>query len=246
MVAVAIGNTCRCIATIEGAGMNHNADFSRRVSVHAATAPWVASPMPGVERRMLDRIGGEVARATSIVRYAPDSKFSAHVHSGGEEFLVLEGVFQDEHGDYPVGSYVRNPPQTSHTPGAAQGCTIFVKLWQFDPNDRAPVRIETANVAVAPDEGRSGVSACQLYKDHREEVRIEVWDANAPIALDVPGGIEVLVLDGSFSEGGEIFAEQSWLRLPKGSRLNARAGAHGARVWVKSGHLAEPPQAPGA
>ena len=39
-----------------------------------------------------------------------------HVHGGGEEFLVLEGVFQDEHGDFPAGSYVRNPPQSHHTP----------------------------------------------------------------------------------------------------------------------------------
>ena len=120
--------------------MELNADFSKRVVVHAAQEPWVASPMPGVDRRMLDRIGDEVARATSIVRYAPGSAFSAHTHTGGEEFLVLEGVFQDEHGDYPAGTYVRNPPTSSHTPGAADGCTIFVKLWQFDLADRTEVR----------------------------------------------------------------------------------------------------------
>ena len=90
--------------------MNLNADFTKRVVVHAASLDWKASPMPGVERRMLDRIGDEVARATSIVRYAPESHFSPHVHGGGEEFLVLEGVFQDEHGDFPAGYYVRNPP----------------------------------------------------------------------------------------------------------------------------------------
>ena len=76
--------------------MELNADFSKRVAVHAARMPWVASPMPGVDRRMLDRIGEEVARATSIVRYAPGSHFSPHTHGGGEEFLVLEGVFTDE------------------------------------------------------------------------------------------------------------------------------------------------------
>src|SRR6516164_2585646 len=81
--------------------MNINADFSKRVAVHAARLPWVPSPMKGVDRRMLDRVGDEVARATSIVRYAPHSHFSPHTHGGGEEFLVLEGVFQDEHGDFP-------------------------------------------------------------------------------------------------------------------------------------------------
>src|SRR5215470_18081295 len=101
--------------------MDLNADFSRRVAVHTVRQAWVPSPMAGVERRMLDRIGDEVARATSIVRYAPASHFSRHVHGGGEEFLVLDGVFQDEHGDYPAGAYVRNPPTSAHTPRSEAG-----------------------------------------------------------------------------------------------------------------------------
>ena len=111
--------------------MKINANFDQVAFEHSADMPWVASPMPGVSRRMLDRIGDEVARATSIVRYDPGSHFSSHVHSGGEEFLVLEGVFQDEYGDYPAGTYVRNPVNTEHTPASAPGCEIFVKLWQF-------------------------------------------------------------------------------------------------------------------
>src|SRR6201993_3091070 len=117
-------------------GMNLNSDFAARAAVHAGRLDWTPSPIPGVDRRMLDRIGDEVARATSIVRYAPHSRFPSHTHGGGEEFLVLDGVFQDEHGDYPAGTYVRNPPTSSHTPGSQPGCTIFVKLWQFDPSDR--------------------------------------------------------------------------------------------------------------
>ena len=118
--------------------MNLNAEFGARAAVHAARLDWTPSPIPGVDRRMLDRLGDEVARATSIVRYAPHSHFSPHTHGGGEEFLVLDGIFQDEHGDYPAGTYVRNPPTTSHTPGSEPGCTLFVKLWQFDPDDRTP------------------------------------------------------------------------------------------------------------
>ena len=105
--------------------MELNADFSQKVVVDTDSLEWQPSPMKGVDRRMLDRIGDEVARATTIVRYAPGSKFSAHSHGGGEEFIVLDGVFQDEHGDYPAGTYVRNPPTTSHTPGSDAGCTIF-------------------------------------------------------------------------------------------------------------------------
>ena len=107
--------------------MNLNSDFGARAAVHAARLDWTPSPIPGVDRRMLDRIGDEVARATSIVRYAPHSHFSPHTHGGGEEFLVLDGVFQDEHADYPPGTYVRNPPTSRHTPGSEPGCTLFVK-----------------------------------------------------------------------------------------------------------------------
>lgn len=224
--------------------MEINADFTRRAAVHAAALPWVPSPMPGVERRMLDRVGTEVARATTIVRYAPDSHFSAHTHDGGEEFLVLEGVFQDEHGDFPAGSYVRNPPTSSHTPGAAQGCVIFVKLWQFDPEDRNGVRLDTTAAEPVPAPGRAGVATIPLYADDREDVRIEIWAPGATVALDAPGGFEALVIEGGFEEGGETFAPQSWLRLPAGARLEAVAGPQGARVWVKTGHLADQQASP--
>src|SRR3954453_17729883 len=159
----------------EGSAMHLNADFTKRAVVHAAKLDWKTSPIPGVERRMLDRIGDEVARATSIVRYAPRSEFSPHVHDGGEEILVLEGVFQDEHGDFPAGCYVRNPPQSRHTPGSKLGCTIFVKLWQFDPADRTHVRIDTNKMALLEVKKRDGVWLMPLFKDAREDVRLEQW-----------------------------------------------------------------------
>ena len=217
--------------------MELNADFSQRVVVHAARLAWVASPMAGVERRMLDRIGDEVARATSIVRYAPGSNFSPHTHGGGEEFFVLEGVFQDEHGEFPAGSYVRNPPTSRHTPGSAPGCTLFVKLWQFDPADRTQVRIDTGTMPYRPAIGRPGVEFFPLFCDGREDVRLERWAPGAAITLAVPGGAEVLVLDGDFDESGERFEPQSWLRLPAGGTLEAKAGPEGCKVWVKTGHL---------
>jgi anti-sigma factor ChrR (cupin superfamily) len=226
--------------------MEINADFSKRAVVHGAKIDWRASPMPGVDRRMLDRMGGEVARATSIVRYAPGSSFSPHVHTGGEEFLVLDGVFQDEHGDFPAGNYIRNPPQSSHTPGSEPGCTIFVKLWQFDLSDRTQVRIDAGEMAFTADPVRAGVETLALFKDDREEVTLEQWAAGASVDLDAVNGLEVLVLDGTFIEGGELFEAQSWLRLPKGGSSQAEAGTEGARVWIKRGHLAHPPTAPAA
>jgi len=224
--------------------MNLNSDFTARAAVHAGQMDWVPSPVPGVDRRMLDRVGAEVARATSIVRYAPGSRFSPHTHGGGEEFLVLDGVFQDEHGDFSAGSYIRNPPTTSHTPGSEPGCTIFVKLWQFDPADRTQVRLNTAATGFTAVADRPGVEAVALFADAHEQVRLERWAPGSIVKLPAPGGIELLVLDGSFFEDGERFTGQSWLRLPAGASLQAVAGTEGCRVWVKSGHLAEVRAAP--
>ncbi|MGB0695898.1 MAG: cupin domain-containing protein [Rhodospirillaceae bacterium] len=224
--------------------MDLNADFSQRAAVHFGQGAWKASPMAGVDRHMLDRIGDEVARATSIVRYAPGSAFSAHTHGGGEEYLVLEGVFQDEHGDFPVGSYVRNPPTSAHIPRSDPGSIIFVKLWQFDPQDRQTVRIDSNARTPVPVTGREGVREIPLYADDRERVRIEQWAADQDITLSDHQGLEILVLGGDFEEGGERFSRFSWLRLPPGQAFMGRSGGSGAQLWIKSDHLAEPQTAP--
>lgn len=220
--------------------MNLNADFKRRAVVHGDVTDWINSPMPGVLRKMLDRVGEEVARATSIVRYAPDSHFSPHTHGGGEEFFVLDGVFQDEHGDYPPGTYVRNPPQTRHTPRSKTGCTILVKLRQFMPSDTCQVRLSVDQIPLVPDPVRRHVLLQPLHRDERESVRIESWEANQEIAFVPAGGLEIFVLNGDFHEGEERFHTWSWLRLPPGQRLCVLTGPAGARVWVKEGHLREP------
>ena len=220
--------------------MDLNADFSRRAVMHGADLDWVPSPMAGVDRRMLDRIGDEVARATSLVRYAPHSHFSPHIHGGGEEFLVLDGVFRDEHGDFPAGCYIRNPPGSAHRPGSEPGCVIFVKLWQFDPADRTQLRLDTRGRSYAASAGRPGVEILPLFADATETVRLELWAPGGAIGLDLPGGGEFLVLEGGFTEEDEAFVRLSWLRLPPGDRLAAIAGPQGCRLWVKTGHLARP------
>ncbi len=217
--------------------MNVNADFTQRVLLHGAQMPWVDSPVGGVQRRMLDRIGGEVARATSIVRYAPGSRFTPHTHGGGEEFIVLEGVFSDEQGDFPAGSYIRNPPTTRHTPRSAPGCVIFVKLWQFDAADRTPVMIDMTSIGRVRDATRRGVDVTPLFEDTRETVALQTWPPHASLEQALPDGAELLVLDGSLAESGDELQAMSWLRLPRGAYLRAIAGAQGARVWVKTRHL---------
>jgi anti-sigma factor ChrR (cupin superfamily) len=214
------------------------ADFNKREIVHSANMPWVDSPMAGVARRPLDRVGEEVARATTVVRYAPGSKFSPHVHTGGEEFVVLEGVFQDEHGDYPVGSYVRNPPQSSHTPGSEAGCVILVKLWQFQPEDRTPVCLNINELsATKPDD--AGVSVVPLFKDKHEQVSVIQMKPNTNLELSPEGGAELFVLQGSVKEQQDSLIKHSWLRAPVGYSLCLNTDELGAEIWLKTGHLTD-------
>ncbi len=217
--------------------MRINADFEQRVVVHSEELDWVDSPMPGVSRRRLDRVGGEVARATTIVRYAAGSKFSSHVHTGGEEFVVLDGVFQDEHGDFPQGSYIRNPPESSHTPGSELGCVIFVKLWQFDLKDRTHVRLDEQSMEPVLSSNNPAVSKVSLFNDSNEEVSIQHWAPNSKITIDPRAGLEALVLEGSFVCERDCLVKHSWIRLPVGDVLSAVAGPLGAKVWIKSNHL---------
>ena len=214
--------------------MDLNADFDAEVLIRSDTLPWTPSPMAGVDRRMLDRIGDEVARATTIVRYAPDSAFSAHTHGGGEEFIVLDGVFQDEHGDYPAGTYVRNPPTSRHTPGSELGCTIFVKLWQFDPTDRTQLRVRMEDTL---GRAENGVARGLLHRDAREVVSYLIAEPDAEVKVDTAGGAEVLVLEGALTHGAEVLGKGAWLRLPDGAPTTLIAGAEGAKIWTKTGHL---------
>ncbi|MEZ2128188.1 MULTISPECIES: cupin domain-containing protein [unclassified Sinorhizobium] len=213
-----------------------NEDLSRRTLVHATQLDWVPSPAKGVDRRMLFRIGEEKARATSIVRYAAGSRFAHHEHPGGEEFLVLDGIFQDESGDFPVGAYVRNPPGTGHAPRSDGGCTILVKLWQFKAGDRE--RVACLPGEGQPGESRPGVTSSRiLFHGSGECVMLEDWQPNADVEISNPQGLELLVLDGTFTEAGDVLDRWSWLRLPSGQRLHAEVGKRGARVWYKSAPL---------
>ncbi len=232
--------------------MKLNADFSERVVVDTNAQPWVASPLPGVERRMLDRVGDEVARATTIVRYAAGSYFSPHTHSGGEEFLVLDGVFSDEHGDFGPGMYLRNPVGSSHKPFSREGCTILVKLWQMDPGDQEFVRIDTANAAWQPwtmagaSEPMAGVDVIPLAeRDYERVYMMRLAPGTAVPAHDHPGGEELYVLDGELADENGSYPKGTWLRMPAGSS-HSLTTEQGCTIWLKLGHLAGEISAPTA
>jgi anti-sigma factor ChrR (cupin superfamily) len=215
-----------------------NADFSRRVVVATEGMPWIASPQAGVERRLLDRIGGEVARATSIVRYAPASAFPAHDHALGEEFFVLSGIFSDEHGDYPAGTYVRNPPQSRHSPRTAPGCVILVKLRQMAPSEHTRIVIDTAS-AKWPQADDFGLARLPLYlaPDAGERVALERLQPGAhPGEVDCPDGEEIFILSGDLRDEYGSYGAGTWIRNPAGFRRSLGSEA-GATYWAKRGHL---------
>ncbi len=217
--------------------MNLNDDFSLRIVARAADAVWTPSPLPGVEWRMLDRVGDEVARATSLVRYAPGSRFDRHVHGGGEEILVLEGVFSDETGDHPAGTYLRHPPGSSHAPSSREGCLLFVKLQQFDPADTRSVRIDTRSApwrrGLVP-----GLEVMPLHSHDGVDTALVRWAPKTRFNPHThPGGEEILVLDGVFNDEGGAYAAGTWLRSPRWSRHTPYTGPEGALIYVKVGHL---------
>lgn len=220
--------------------MKLHTDYAQRVVIDTGAMAWIPSPLPGVARKPLDRDGDEVARATSLVRYAPGSSFSAHTHGGGEEFFVLEGVFEDEHAAYPAGSYVRNPVGSRHIPRSTAGCTILVKLWQFEDGDTRQVAIDTTTAEWQP-----GRVTCQreilLHQYGTEVVKlVDFAPGCTSLHHDHGGGEEVLVLQGVLSDEFGDYPAGTWYRVPPGSS-HSPFSRDGCRIWFKAGHL--PPRA---
>jgi anti-sigma factor ChrR (cupin superfamily) len=218
--------------------MRYHADFDQRVVIYPDNYRWRSSPLPGVERMMLDRIGDEVARATSIVRYAPNSTFSPHTHGGGEEFFVLEGVFADEHYVYPTGSYVRNPIGSSHTPKVgAEGALIFVKLHQFSLEDTQHKIIDTSTAQWF--QGMvEGLSVMPLHEFQTEHAALVKWQPNTRFNRHQHwGGEEILVLEGTFYDEQGTYPKGTWLRSPHLSQHSPYTKDDGALIYVKTGHL---------
>ncbi|MEM9906958.1 MAG: cupin domain-containing protein [Cyanobacteria bacterium P01_D01_bin.44] len=216
--------------------MKIHADLNQRAMVNSEELPWIDSPMAGVQRRMLERDGEEVARATSIVCYAPGSYFSAHTHGGGEEYIVLDGVFSDEHGDFGPGTYVRNPVGSSHTPHSEDGATILVKLWQMDPADQQQVVVDTNQAGWAPGL-MSGLQVLPLHAYGTEQVALVKWAPGTHFQRHQHrGGEEIFVLEGTFADEQGVYPHGTWLRNPPGS-VHTPFSEEGCLIYVKTGHL---------
>jgi anti-sigma factor ChrR (cupin superfamily) len=222
--------------------MKVNADFALKAVMNTQDMNWEPSPVPGVERKYLDRVGGEVAIASTVVKYAANSSFTRHAHDSGEEILVLEGVFSDEFGDYPVGSYLRNPPKSSHTPFSKEGCTLFVKLRHFHPDDLETVRIDTSTATWYPGTV-PGLSVMPLHEFDGVGTALVKWAPNTIFNPHVhPGGEEIFVIKGVFYDEHDSYPTGTWIRSPRYSKHAPFTQSEGALIYVKTGHLDNPIQ----
>ena len=212
-----------------------NMDFSQPLFIETTKLLWEKSPMGGVERRKLERQFAETGHTTSIVRYAPKSYFSAHTHSGGEEFYVLEGVFSDDTGNFPRGAYVRNPSGSTHTPYSDEGCTIFVKLCQMQANGEPQINIDTNRGSWQPKE--TGWFIMPLFENAKETVQLNKLLPNAAFKNGYfIGGLEFLLLEGDFAVNGEGCSQFTWGRFPSTSAVSL-ASTNGCIFWSKQKHL---------
>ncbi|EMK6930122.1 cupin domain-containing protein [Vibrio alginolyticus] len=217
-----------------------NMDFSKRIVIDTAQQEWIASPSKGVWRKPLEREAEESGHTTSVVKYEPNSQFSTHPHPQGEEILVLEGVFSDEYGDYPAGTYLRNPPGSQHAPFSEEGCVILVKLNQFESEDLETVRINTNQASWQS--GVGGLQVMPLHNFEHEHVALVKWPKGEKFQPHRHfGGEEIFVLSGEFRDELGTYPALSWTRSPHMSEHFPFVEQE-TIIWVKTGHL--PLQAP--
>lgn len=214
-----------------------NGDLSVRTCVHSRSMGWAPSPSGTVWRKRLHLVGPpESGQVTSIVRYEPGASFPAHNHPGGEEIFVLEGIFSDEQGDWPAGTFLLNPEGFRHAPYSRAGCVLLVKLRQFPGTDRRHVARDTTALPWEPGP-IAGIGVKPLYAQSgfSDTVRLERWHAGTgPVERRYPQGAELFVIAGSFRDEQDRYASGTWLRLPAGSAHRADT-AEGCTLYVKEG-----------
>ncbi|MDJ0832966.1 MAG: cupin domain-containing protein [Gammaproteobacteria bacterium] len=212
-----------------------NMDFSKPAMLLEQDKHWVTSPADGVSRIPLEREAAESGHTTSFVKFEPGSYFPEHSHPRGEEIYVLEGVFSDENGDYPAGSYLRNPPGSRHQPFTEQGCVLFVKLDQFQADDQQQVVLRPENQHWQP--GIGNLQVLPLHQHNTESTALVRWPANEVFQPHTHwGGEEIVVISGRFIDEHGEYPAGSWLRSPHMSRHFPRVEEE-TLILVKVGHL---------
>jgi anti-sigma factor ChrR (cupin superfamily) len=210
-------------------------DDTKRVVIEIAEQAWVGSPSEGVLRKPLEKEFAESGRTTSVVQFMPGASFAPHVHTLGEEILVLEGVFSDETGDYPAGTYLRNPPGSKHKPFSKEGCVLFVKLDYFKPNDLEKIAFQTHFTPL--NQGIGGLKVMSLHSFEAEHTALVYWPKGERFQPHTHwGGEEIFVIKGELMDEHGRYPQGTWLRSPHMSQHNPYA-EEDTLIYVKTGHL---------
>jgi hypothetical protein len=212
-----------------------NMDFAQRLVIDTANMDWQASPMPGVKRKRMAYEEVERGHATSIVEFEPGSRFSPHGHPQGEEILVLQGTFSDEYGDYPAGSYFRNPEGFTHAPFSKEGCVILVKLHQFRKSDTRQVRVDTRGATFTS--SSNGIGILPLHMFEGEITELQKWPQGT--SMEIPArarGLEIYVISGLFTDQLGSYPQGFWIRDGHPRPRFAKAEQE-TLMFVKTGHL---------
>ncbi|UTM60270.1 cupin domain-containing protein [Photobacterium sp. CCB-ST2H9] len=213
-----------------------NMDRNQRVVINTLAQDWTPSPASGVWRIQLEREAAEAGQVTSIVRYEPDTHFSSHYHPNGEEIFVVNGIFEDEFGTYPAGTYLRNPARTRHAPASQSGCMLYVKLNMFPEGDQETLRIDTHNARWQPGH-YTGQSVLPLHGFGSDKTIMIQWQAGASLPKQIyESGLELFILAGSFQDEWGEYRQGYWLRTPPGS-YHHPATQEGCLLLVKTGHF---------
>ncbi|MBN2866053.1 MAG: cupin domain-containing protein [Thiotrichales bacterium] len=222
-------------ASISTPTENSTIDYTQRVVVYTAQQEWQGSPSEGVVRKPLEKEFAESGRTTSIVQFMPGASFAPHTHPMGEEILVLEGVFSDENGDYPAGTYIRNPPSSKHKPFSKEGCVLFVKLDYFHPLDLQAVNVQTHFKPMQP--GIGGLKVMSLHSFETEGSALVFWPKGEHFQPHKHwGGEEIFVISGELIDEHGRYPAGTWMRSPHLSQHDPYV-EEDTLIYVKTGHL---------
>jgi hypothetical protein len=229
---------------------NLNADLTKRIVMRPRLMAWTRSGATStVERKRLFRAGGQESGAvTSIVRYLPGASFPPHPHPQGEEIFVLAGIFKDQRGAHKAGTFLLNPEGFKHAPSSVPGNEILVRLRQYPHvgSKLRPQRAVDTNAMAWTPLGVSGVSRKVLFDERPVFPEVQWLERWAPGTTTIKprqyaDGLEVLVVEGSFTEEGDsdaVYERHDWLRLPAGATFAPQlVGTSQCIVLLKSGGL---------
>ena len=222
-----------------------NADMSKQVIVRASQNEWQTSPSSTVRRKRFHLVGEpESGQVTSLVEYLPGATFHRHEHPDGEEILVLEGVFSDEAGDWPAGSWLLNPEGFAHAPFSEKGCLLFVKLRQYPgaahlkldwptlPNQSKPTATKPVTVSELLIQGDESISIVSFGYD---EVASDEEQVTREYTRQYESGVEGFVLEGEVEMNGNPLVQHDWFRLPAGASLTLASNQ--CRLYLKANNV---------